>query len=96
MKIKKMNRTHSVCKLGIAQWVAMFDTPEGFYRGMMLMHNAFGDGRPYTGRLTDKVAPWLFRPIEVSATMAALDYHAIYLTDEEHVTLLSVSCGQDD
>ena len=95
MKVKKLNMTHRVCADGNAQWVAMFQTGPAFMDAIIQMHEGFGKGSPFTGyRNEDAGHPWLFRQQETGPN--SLNYHALYLTSEEQITLLSLSYTETD
>jgi len=95
MKIKKLNRTHTVFTDGNAGWVAMFYTEKAFMKAIIKLSETFGLGSPFTGwRHIDAGFPWLFRQKTTSPSSAK--YHAIYLTSEEQITVLSLTFGKDD
>ena len=96
MKIKKLNKTHRVFTDGNAEWVAMFQTGDAFMDAILQLNTAIGQGRPYTGyRFQDSGYPWLFRQID-AVNPNALEYHALYLTTEEQITLLTLTYKEND
>ena len=96
MKIKKLNKTHRVFVEGNAKWVAMFQDGNSFMDAILQMANSFGKGAPYTGYQDhDYGHPWMFRQIDPT-NPNSLKYHALYLTTEEQITLLTMAYDQDD
>ena len=96
MITKKLNKTYTVFVDGNAKWVAAFYTEKAFMGAILKLTESFGVGSPFTGyRQNDSGYPWLFRQQEVGSPNPA-KYHAIYLTSEEQITLLSLAYNQDD
>ena len=97
MKIKKLNKTYTVFQHGHARWVAMFFTEKAFMNGIIQMYDSFGAGSPFTGYISsDSGHPWLFRQMSPEKLTQGSGYHAIYLTSEEQITLLSLAYSADD
>jgi len=97
MQIKKLNKTHNVCKAGNAKWEAVFETGEGYTKAIIAMANMFGLGAPYTNRkVTDSNKSWLFRNMDIVKSDFKNKNHRIYLTVHEQITLLRLKFDPAD
>lgn len=94
MKIKKLNKTHSVFNRDIAKWSATFRTNAGYSFAILKMAQAFEMGRPYTNTTSDSgKVPWLFRNKGLSSFA---ENHIIYLTNEEQVTFCLLTFSENE
>lgn len=96
MKIKKLNRTHNVCRFGVANWQVTFDTDEGYTNAIILMCESFGLGKPYGNDSSDYGSIWLYRNKDCSRVNNVNKSHRIYLTTEEQVTFCQLALKDTD
>ena len=95
MKVKKLNNTHNVYKIGAAGWSVTFDTHAGYSLAILKMAQAFGMGFPYTNTRADIGDHWMFRNKDPGRLDTGCMKHLIYLKSEEQVTFCSMALDKD-